>query len=222
MPEAMVVSQVILWIAVLALAAVVFALVRQIGVLHERILPMGALTMDKGPKVGDQSPVFQLTDLKHRPLTFGAARSDGRSQLLMFVSATCPVCKKLLPIVKSIAAAESRWLDLVFTSDGEASEQDDFVRRYQLESYPFVLSSELGMTYRVSKLPYAVLIDQDGVVRAKGLVNTREHLESIVAAKQLGIASIQEYLKTRHDREHDRAQHSPALANGERSGKHHG
>src|ERR1700675_4359649 len=137
MHEALFISQVILWIAVLALSAVVLALVRQIGVLHERILPMGALTMDKGPKVGDQSPVFQLTDLKHCPLTFGAARTDGRSQLLMFVSPTCPVCKKLLPIAKSIAAAESRWLDLIFTSDGEASEQDDFVAKHRLEAYPF-------------------------------------------------------------------------------------
>ena len=219
MHDAMLVSQVVLWIAVLALSAVVFALVRQIGVLHERILPMGALTIDKGPKVGDKSPVFQLTDLAHRPLTFGAERSDGRSQLLMFVSPTCPVCKKLLPIVKSVASSESRWLDLIFTSDGEASEQDGFVRKYQLESFPFVLSSELGMTYRVSKLPYAVLIDEEGVVRAKGLVNTREHLESIVAAKELNIASIQEYLKTRHVHDHEHAP-EPQMVNGERGGKH--
>lgn len=55
------------------------------------------------------------------------------------------------------------------------------------------------MTYRVSKLPYAVLIDDEGVVRAKGLVNTREHLESIVAAKQMQVASLQEYLKAHHE-----------------------
>jgi methylamine dehydrogenase accessory protein MauD len=219
--EAMVVSQVILWIAVLALSAVVFALVRQIGVLHERILPMGALTIDKGPKVGDKSPVFQLTDLARRPLTFGGERSDGRSQLLMFVSPTCPVCKKLLPIVKSVANSESRWLDLLFTSDGEASEQDGFVRKFQLESYPFVLSSELGMTYRVSKLPYAVLIDEDGVVRAKGLVNTREHLESIVAAKQMGIPSIQEYLKARQVHDHNYEPES-ILIDEVPGEKHHG
>jgi methylamine dehydrogenase accessory protein MauD len=108
---------------------------------------------------------------------------------------------------------------LIFTSDGEASEQDGFVRKHQLESFPFVLSSELGMTYRVSKLPYAVLIDEDGVVRAKGLVNTREHLESIVAAKQLGIASIQEYLKTRHAHDHEH-EPEPQIVNGERGGKH--
>ena len=50
------------------------------------------------------------------------------------------------------------------------------------------------MTYRVGKLPYAVLIDETGVIRAKGLINTREHLESLIQAKEMGIASIQEYL----------------------------
>ena len=143
----------------------------------------------------------------------GAPRADGRSHLLMFVSPTCPVCKKLIPIAKSIAYAESRWLDLIFTSDGEPSEQTALVERHQIESYPFVLSPEVGMTYRVSKLPYAVLIDDEGVVRAKGLVNTREHLESIVAAKQMQVASLQEYLKKHHER---------GAVNGERGAKHHG
>ena len=214
MHDALVISQIVLWIAVVALSAVVLALIRQIGVLHERIAPMGALTIDKGPKVGDKSPVFELSDLKNRPVTIGAPRSDRRSQLLMFVSPTCPVCKKLIPIAKSIAAGESRWLDLIFTSDGEPGEQSALIERHQLESYPFVLSPEVGMTYRVSKLPYAVLIDDEGVVRAKGLVNTREHLESIVAAKQMQVASLQEYLKTQHDER--------SAANGERGAKHHG
>jgi methylamine dehydrogenase accessory protein MauD len=131
----------------------------------------------------------------------------------MFVSPTCPVCKKLLPIVKSIADNESQWLRLVFTSDGDEPAQKEFVERYRLDSFPMVLSSELGMTYRVSKLPYAVLIDEEGLVRAKGLVNTREHLESIIQAKQMGIASIQDYLHARHTAE------PVALANGERGGK---
>lgn len=195
MPEALIVSQVLLWILVLALAGVVMALVRQIGVLHERVAPMGALTLDHGPKIGDQSPVFELADLRLRPMRIGAPREDGRSTLLMFVSPTCPVCKKLLPAVKSTAQLESRWLDVVFTSDGEEPAQHRFISSHRLEEYPFVLSSELGMRYHVGKLPYGVLIDGQGVVRAKGLVNTREHLESLIEAKQMGISSIQEYLK---------------------------
>jgi hypothetical protein len=39
-----------------------------------------------------------------------------------------------------------------------------------------------------------VLLDERGVVRAKGLVNSREQLESLFTAKGLGVASIQEFV----------------------------
>jgi hypothetical protein len=43
------------------------------------------------------------------------------------------------------------------------------------------------------------LIDEHGILRAKGLVNSREHLESLFEAKELGVASIQEYLERHSD-----------------------
>jgi methylamine dehydrogenase accessory protein MauD len=49
------------------------------------------------------------------------------------------------------------------------------------------------MTYQVSRLPFAALVDEAGVLRARGLVNSREHLESLFEAKRLGVASIQDY-----------------------------
>ena len=40
-----------------------------------------------------------------------------------------------------------------------------------------------------------MLIDSHGIVRAQGLVNTREHLESLFEATELGVATIQDYLQ---------------------------
>ena len=53
---ALAVSNVVLWILVLVLSAVVLALVRQLGVLHERIAPAGALMLNRGPAVGEPAP----------------------------------------------------------------------------------------------------------------------------------------------------------------------
>jgi methylamine dehydrogenase accessory protein MauD len=194
MVEALVISQVLLWALVLAMALMMLALLRQIGVLHERIAPMGALTLDRGPKEGENAPIFEVTDLRRRsPLKIGGA--GRKSTLLFFLSPTCPVCKKLLPILKSITQSETSWLDVVLTSDGDPAEQERFIRAQHLESFPYVLSPEIGMTYRIGKLPYGVLIDDTGVIRSKGLINTREHLESLIEAKQMGIPSIQQFLK---------------------------
>ena len=61
----------------------------------------------------------------------------------------------------------------------------------------YINSPQVGMAFQVGKLPYAVLIDEEGVIRAKGLVNSREHLESLVIAKETGYGSIQAYLKAK-------------------------
>mgnify|MGYP003478317918 FL=1 len=53
------------------------------------------------------------------------------------------------------------------------------------------------MTYQVSRLPFAVLIDETGTLRARGIINSREHLESLFEAKRLGVASLQDYMETR-------------------------
>ncbi len=194
MLEAILISQVLLWVLLLAMAGLQFALLRQIGVLHERIAPMGALTLDKGPKEGENAPVFELTDLLQRPVKIGGPTANRHSTLIFFLSPSCPVCKKMIPILRSMARREARSLDVVLASDGEVPEHERFVAAQKLEDFPYVLSPQLGMTYRVGKLPYAVLIDELGMIRAKGLINTREHLESLVEAKERGIPSIQEFI----------------------------
>jgi methylamine dehydrogenase accessory protein MauD len=184
---------VVLFLMVLGLTVALFALARQTGILFERISPMGALINDSGPKIGDLSPRFTLASLTGGEIGIGGRKE--RSTLVFFLSPTCPVCKKLLPILRSIRASEKGWLDIVLASDGEAEKHRTFIERAELGSYPYVLSSELGITYRVSRLPFAVLIDEAGTIRSKGLVNNREQLESLFNAKELGVESIQNFIE---------------------------
>jgi methylamine dehydrogenase accessory protein MauD len=189
------VSNVVLWLVVIALSVALLAVIRQLGVLHERIAPVGALMLAKGLKVGESAPTVAAPDLEGRTLTVGAARADGRATLIMFVSPTCPVCKTLLPILKSSLASEWDWLDIILASDGENSQQREFVQANRLGGFPYLVSASLGIAYQVSRLPFAALIDAQGVLRARGIVNSREHLESLFEAKRLGVASIQEYFE---------------------------
>jgi methylamine dehydrogenase accessory protein MauD len=191
MSDALWVSNLVLWIVVLALAAVVAALVRQIGVLHERLRPVGALALGSGPEVGAAAPRAVATDLAGATVAVGAPDPEGRDTLLFFVSPTCPVCKALLPAVASLARSER--LRVLLASDGPRDEHAAFAARERI-ALPYLLGAELGLAYRVGKLPWAALIGADGVLRAKGLVNTREHLESLLEAKLHGVASLQEYL----------------------------
>jgi methylamine dehydrogenase accessory protein MauD len=136
-----------------------------------------------------------LTDLQNRLVRIGGASKDDTQTLLFFLSPTCPVCKTLLPTVERVARAEVPRVRVVLASDGDLEEHLAFAEAEAPAGIPYVLSTELGMTYGVGKLPYAVLIDRQGVVAAQGLVNTREHLESLFEAQRHGVASIQDYFE---------------------------
>jgi methylamine dehydrogenase accessory protein MauD len=195
MLEALLISNIVLWLVAVLLAAVVVALVRQIGVLHERVAPAGALMTRDGPRIGEAAPRFELTDWAGRPHTIGGPDPERLGTLLVFISPTCPVCKTLLPILDSVMRTEQRRLRLVLASDGAREEHEAFVAAHGLAARTYVLSTELGLAYQAGKLPHAALIDGDGILRAKGLVNTREHVESLFEAMERGVESVQEYLR---------------------------
>lgn len=195
MNTALLLSVALLWLLVLGLAATVAALARQIGVLHERVAPAGALLMTDGARIGEEAPKLTLKDLRGKDITIGGARSDKRSTLLFFLAPSCPVCKTLLPVLRSARKSEASWLSIVLASDGEMQEQLAFVEREELDIFDYVVSRDLGMRYRVGKLPYAYLIDENGVLRTGGLVNSREHLESLFNAAEMDVGSVQDYLE---------------------------
>lgn len=189
-------SQALLWVGFAVMAVLVAALARQVGVLHERIAPAGALTLHQSLKAGDAAPEMKLETLAGSTVAIGGVRT-GRSQLLFFLSPDCPLCKSMLPVLKSAAGAEKGWLDIILASDGDEPDHRRMIMAEGLDGFDYVLSETLGRTLGVSKLPYAVLIAEDGKIASLGLVNTREHLESLFEAKERGVTSIQDYLARR-------------------------
>ena len=191
------VSQMLLWIVVILQGVTILALARQIGVLHDRVAPAGALINGAGPGVGEQSPRLEVHALAGNAITVGGKLAAGKALLMLFVSSTCPICKKLIPIAKNFARSER--LDVLFVGDADPVEQRKLIREFELDEHCFVNGPEVGMTYRIDKLPYAVLLDDTGMIAAKGLVNSREHFESLIVAKETGYATIQSYLKSRSE-----------------------
>ena len=192
-------SQVMLWLAVAGLAFLIAVLARQVGVLHERLVPVGALTGAQGPATGQPAPMVRATTLAGTVVELGVRREHGplagRATLLMFVARTCPICKVLIPVVLDMARRER--LELVFVGDADRTEQEAMTREFAISPLQFVNGAEIGMAYAVDKLPHAALIDAQGLLVARGLVNSREHLESLVVAQETGFASVQSWLQGR-------------------------
>src|SRR3989442_12255060 len=99
MTQALLVSNAVLWMVVVLLGCVVAALARQIGVLHERVAPAGALMVGKGPAVGEPAPVVRVEDLAGTVRDVGGAGARGRGTPPFFLSPTSPPRKTLPPLL---------------------------------------------------------------------------------------------------------------------------
>lgn len=185
----------VLWLVVVGLAIAVLALARQIGILHQRLPQAGALKLGTGPVVGEAAPVVAASDFTGTPLRIGGADPSNADMLLVFISPSCPVCKTLLPALRSIRRREQPRVRVVLGSDGPRLEHADFIAAEHLGEFTYVLSEALGIAYGAGRLPHAVLIDGAGIVRASGLVNSREHLDSLFEARERGVASLQEWMQ---------------------------
>ena len=183
----------LLWGVVVILALTVLALARQIGVLHERLAPVGALLSTAGPGVGEPSPRLQVHAVAGNAVTVGGRLQGGKALLMLFVSSTCPLCKKLIPVTQDFTRSER--LEVLYVGDGDPGQQAGLISHFKIDATRFVNAPDIGLAFRVDKLPYAVLLDEDGTIVAKGLVNSREHLESLIIAKETGFATLQSYLK---------------------------
>lgn len=192
----LVVSNIALWIGFLVMVLVNLALARQIGVLYERVAPAGALMMNRLLAVGADAPRLTVPTISGGVEEVGKGAGE-KSQLLFFLSPDCPVCNELTPALKSAARAEAGWLRLVLASDGPEQDHAGYIERKGLQGFPYVVSEILGKSYGVSKLPYAVLIDEQGKIASMGIINSREHLDSLFEAKERKVASIQDYMGRR-------------------------
>ena len=84
-------SYVVLWLTVLVLVVAVVALLRQIGVLHARLHPLGAHFGGEGPALESAAPPVD-----------GVSYVEADTTLLAFTSPTCEVCKMLAPSLRAL------------------------------------------------------------------------------------------------------------------------
>ena len=180
-------SYVVLWLLVAALAVIVVALARQIGTLHLRLGPRGALEVDtEGPPLDEAPPVFELTDVHGRRLVVGG---PGRPQLLLFASPGCGVCDDVLPGLQPVASAAGARAYVVTDLD-----RDEAVSAFAANlPAPLIASPELARSYEVPGTPFVVFLDELGVVRAKGTPNNLEQMEGLVdtARRRMGESRIE-------------------------------
>lgn len=193
MSDIMLISHLLLWAVVIVLVIGVLALTRTIGILTARVPPARAMTTNAGPDIGNRLEEREVSTVVGERLRLVA---PGTGWLVLAVSSDCPTCEALAPALKSIARDHSDELRIALMAiRGEEASVARFVERSRLHRFPVVIDRDLTELWNLRSTPYAVLIDAEGVVRAKGIVNNREQLDSLILAELTGWATAEDGLR---------------------------
>jgi hypothetical protein len=141
------------WVLLVVLCIVVVALARQVGTLHLRLGPRGALEIDtEGPALGEPVPPVEARGADGGSVVVGG---PGVRRLVLFSSPTCIVCREVAPALPAAARAGRLHPQIVHDPDAER-------------------------TFEVPGTPFLLVLDELGIVRAKGTVNILEQVEGLI------------------------------------------
>lgn len=168
------ISYIVLWLVVLALVVLVIVLYRQLGIMY---LGSAEGVSRDGLERGAQAPDFSLTDQYGNLQRATAYR--GRPLLLLFGSPGCAPCRILLPQLHDWARAHPE-VGVLWMNAAPPDETLQFVSETgaTLPVVAHTPDERLMELYKVRVTPFAVMLDENGVVRAKGLANTKSGLDA--------------------------------------------
>lgn len=181
-----------LWLVVVGQVILIVALSRLVGQLNRRLPPAGARVIDPGPDLGAQVSGFEVVDLTGRRVSVTFPLERGL--LILYVSPHCGTCTELLPAARRFFGEVSALADACLAMvTGSRQAQLEYAKRHALTERPVFAEEDLPSDLQLGGAPFALWIDREGQVCAKGMVNTREHLESLRNAVEVGFPSLQSF-----------------------------
>ena len=180
----LVLSQVLLWVVVLALGFLLLGTLRVLGLLRWRLEQLEATTPSRlgrnGLKPGKKAPDFTLPSVTGADVALSGFA--GRKVLLVFVQPGCGPCRLITPELNRLQGDGEVQVVVVSNGDGEAN------RKWAGEvraRFPVVTQERLSLSrrYEAFATPFAFLVDERGVIRSSGIVNSKQHLGFVLAGR---------------------------------------
>jgi hypothetical protein len=180
-------SVVLLYLLVCVLAILVIVLYRQFGEVYvgsRRSLEMA------GPPVGARAPeglrvISPDTDELSLALDWGAVHTDGAT-LLLLGGEVCPLCEHLLRHLDDDLPPGFGDVRVLFV-DKDPGSVPSAVPSSLTGRWQHWRSAEgsVHTAFDVEVSPFAIVIDHEGIIRAKGIVSTPREIEELMREARL-------------------------------------
>jgi methylamine dehydrogenase accessory protein MauD len=188
------ISYLLLWSVVILMTVAVVLLARQVSLLYRRLGAPPARMENEGPDIGTVPEPAEVVSLDGAPIDVGGLRR--RAQLLVFVSTNCLTCDALTPAIRTAWRREKQNVDiLTVCMTPDESLARSFINRNKLHEVPCIVAGGLSRQYQIFNPPYGVLLNAEGGVAAKGVVNNLDHIESLLLAAETGHPTVESYIQ---------------------------
>lgn len=171
------VAHVGLWLVVLFLAFVLWGALRALALLRWRLEELEAITPRRigrsGLRPGQKAPDFKLPAISGGEVTL--LHYAGRKLLLVFMQPGCGPCQQITPELNRLYQAGEIQVLVIHNADAKAVQ--GWFKRHQPD-FPVALQERFDVSrrYEVFATPFAFLIDERGVIVARGIVSTKQYL----------------------------------------------
>lgn len=189
MNPAWVVSYVLLWVLVLAMAAMILLLYRQLGEIY---LGTREGRSREGLGIGKHAPSFTLSDLEGQRVVVPRPTPT----LLVFGTPHCGPCRQLIPDLIAFTRETTPHLHVYFVAGEDPAENRTLANGVTLP-FPILTQPKFSIAeqYEVKRSPFAFYIDENSIIRDKAVVNNLEQLQRLVVNKSR-VADVTELIRS--------------------------
>jgi methylamine dehydrogenase accessory protein MauD len=180
MTTVLLISSAALWLVSLLLGFLLLGALQHLALLRWRLEQLEATTPRRvgrdGLKCGKNAPDFTL------PSAAGPEVSlhdfAGRRVLLVFTQSGCSPCHAIVPELNRLGGE----VTVLVVNNGAAEKTRQWATEVNAR-FPVLMQEGFSVSrrYEVFATPFAFLIDEQGVIRSKGIVNNRQHLGFVLS-----------------------------------------
>jgi methylamine dehydrogenase accessory protein MauD len=168
------------WIACLSLGFCLVTMMWALGrILWKTTYLNRPLITDEGPELHTAMPVIQGRDMEGGAVHTDEYRSG--ELMLLFVSPGCGPCDHVMRTLRRVRREVPRCPQILVVLEAEREDAERTLRRSGMRER--VILDESGNIRKglgVERTPYGFLLDEQGVVRMKGVINDQGQLEGLI------------------------------------------
>ncbi|EJW15390.1 redoxin domain-containing protein [Paenibacillus alvei] len=139
----------------------IFMLARLIGQFLTKIKSVGGISLTE-LQIGEQVPLFREWGSQGRKVILRELLNH-RKVLLLFISTTCQTCKSILPDLERVV---ENWDIHIVVINTDKQSNDEEIQAILPSGIEYVRSVDIMDAYGVSKVPYAFLVNQNGILES--------------------------------------------------------